>query len=154
MKIINMINGNQSTQTHFERNNCVQVNLNRYKEEYKAKLATGNWRLEHGVVKNFTSWRERQNITMQIQTMSLEANKRYYKENKFDKWFEKEIEMDNQGSSSMLQVRELETEDEREQPIELERLREIDRRRRDDDTGETEAAVSYTHLTLPTNREV
>ena len=46
--------------------------------------------------------------------MSLEANKRYYKENKFDKWFEKEIDIDNQGSSSMLQVRELETEEERE----------------------------------------
>ena len=32
MIIINMKNGSQSTQTDFERNNGVQVNLNRYKE--------------------------------------------------------------------------------------------------------------------------
>ena len=74
--IINMINGDQSTQTDFERTNGVQVNLNRYKEDYEAKLATGYWHLEHGGVKNFTSWMERQKRTMQIQTMSLEANKR------------------------------------------------------------------------------
>ena len=53
-----MINGDQSTQTDFERNNGVQVNLNRFKEEYEAKLASGNWHLEHGGVKNFTSWRK------------------------------------------------------------------------------------------------
>ena len=39
MIIIGIPNGNQSTQTDFERNNGVQVNLNRYKEEYEAKLA-------------------------------------------------------------------------------------------------------------------
>ena len=50
---------------------------------------------------------------MQIQTMSLEANKRYYKANKFDKWFEKEIDIDNQGLSLGLRVGELETEEER-----------------------------------------
>ena len=109
-----MINGDQSTQTDFERNNGVQVNLKRFREEYEAKLALGTWHLEGGGVKNFTSWRERQNRTMQIQTMSLEANQRYYKANKFDKWFEKEIEMDSQALSLRLGVRELETEEEKE----------------------------------------
>ena len=51
---------------------------------------------------------------MQIQTMALEANQRYYKANKFDKWFEKELDIDNQGSSSGLRVGEVETEEERE----------------------------------------
>ena len=81
MAIFNMINGDKSTQTDFERNNGVQVHLNRFREDYETKLATGYWHLENGSVKHFTSWRERQNRTMQIQTMSLEANKRYYKAN-------------------------------------------------------------------------
>ena len=69
----------QSTQTDFERNNGVQVNIDKFRENYELKIATGLWHLEHGYVGNFTSWREMQNRTMQIQTMSLEANKRYYK---------------------------------------------------------------------------
>ena len=52
---------------------------------------------------------------MQIQTMSLEANKTYYKANKYDKWFVKETEMDNRRLSSGLREGELETEEEREQ---------------------------------------
>ena len=51
---------------------------------------------------------------MQIQPMALEANKRHYKANQFDKWFEKETDIDNQGSSSGLRVGEVETEEERE----------------------------------------
>ena len=70
MKIDDMINGNKSTQTDFERNNGVQVNIDKFRENYELKIATGLWHLEHGYVGNFTSWRENHNRTMQIQTMS------------------------------------------------------------------------------------
>ena len=51
---------------------------------------------------------------MRIQTMSLEAHKRYYKANKFEKCFDKEIDTDSQGLSLGLRVGEVETEEERE----------------------------------------
>ena len=56
--IIDIPYGNQSTQTDFERNNGVQVNLNKFREDYETKLATGYWHLEDGTVRNFTNWRE------------------------------------------------------------------------------------------------
>ena len=113
MIIINVINGDQSTQTDFERENGVQVNLKNYKEEYERKFATGDWHLEGGEVTNFTRWMERQNRTMQIQTMDLEANKRYYKANKFDKWFDKENDTtDSQARAATQEVTEVETEQE------------------------------------------
>ena len=72
----------------------MNVNLKNYREHYENKLATGDWHLEGGGVRNFNSWRERQNMTMQTQTMDLEANKRYYKANKFDKWFKPDREVE------------------------------------------------------------
>ena len=68
------------------------VNLKNFGEQYEAKLASKKWHLERGSVRNIGNWRDSTIKSKQIQTMELEANKRYYKENKFDKWF-KQIEM-------------------------------------------------------------
>ena len=73
--------------------------------------------------------------------MSLETNATKYKANKYDKWFDKQMDTNTPRLSQKLQETELEIE-QREQAMELERLREIDRRRRGDDTGEAEAELS------------
>ena len=46
---------------------------------------------------------------MQIQTMSLEANQTKYKANKYDKWFDKEMDMNTLRLPQGLQEAELET---------------------------------------------
>ena len=93
MRLMNMHNADQSTQTKFYKNIVMNVNLKNYREPYEMALATGDWHLEGGDVKKISGWRERKNMTMQTQTMYLEANRRYYKSNKFDKWFKPDREL-------------------------------------------------------------
>ena len=87
MRLMNMQNADQSTQTDFYKNIGMNVNLKNYRGQYEKKLANVDWHLEGGAVKNFSGWRERKNMTMQTQTIVLEANRRYYQSNKFDKRF-------------------------------------------------------------------
>ena len=68
------------------------VNINELKAQYEATLASINWHLEGGSVINIGNWRDSTIKSKQIQTMELEANERYYKENKYDKWFKKDRE--------------------------------------------------------------
>ena len=74
------------------------VNLKNFREQYEAKLASKKWHLEGGSVRTIGNWRDSTIKSKQIQTMELEANKRFYKENKFDKWFKKDrnVEMENE----------------------------------------------------------
>ena len=53
MVIINIIKADKSTQTDLYRDNGMTVNLKNFREEYKAKLASGRWHLEGGSVANF-----------------------------------------------------------------------------------------------------
>ena len=74
----------------------MNVNLKNYRELYEKALTSGDWHLEGGDVKNSSAWGERKNMTMQTQTMVLEANRRYYQSNKFDKWFKPDREVETE----------------------------------------------------------
>ena len=94
MRLLNLHNENKSTQTELYINMGTNVNLKNYRELYEKALASGDWHLEAGDLKNSSAWGERKNMTMQTQTMYLEANRRYYKANKFDKWFKPDREVE------------------------------------------------------------
>ena len=71
--MIFIIHNNKSTQVDFPIDQGVNVNINRIREEYIAKLATKRWYLGGGSAQAF-------NNDKQTQTMDLKINKtRYYK---------------------------------------------------------------------------
>ena len=69
-----MIPNDKSTQADFPIDQGVNVNINRTREEYIAKLATKRWYLGGGSAQAF-------NNDKQTQTMELKINKtKYYKQ--------------------------------------------------------------------------
>ena len=76
--MFDMFKSDRATQTDFYRTKGVKVNLDKFREQYEARLATGRYHLEGGSVKQIDRWREKEMITKQIQPMVLEVNKIYY----------------------------------------------------------------------------
>ena len=74
------MNSDKETQTYFYKHVGMTVNLKNFREQYDAKLASKKWHLEGGSVRNIGNWRDSTIKSKQIQTMELEANKRYYQE--------------------------------------------------------------------------
>ena len=98
MRLMNLHNEDKTTQTELYIDMGTNVNLKNYKELYEKALLSGDWHLEGGDVKNRSAWGEREIITMQTQTMVLEANRRYYQSNKFDKWFKPDRSRNRNGN--------------------------------------------------------
>ena len=86
MAIINIINADKTTQTDFCRDKGMTVNIKDFREQYKAKLATGRWHLEGGSVANFRNWRNSTRKYAESQTMELKINRMYYARKKLMNW--------------------------------------------------------------------
>ena len=78
MMMIDMLKGDKATQTDFYRTKSTNVNLDKFREQYEARLATGRYRLTGGSVKQINNWKNKEMIHKQIQPMVLEINKIYY----------------------------------------------------------------------------
>ena len=73
--MFDIFKADRATQTDFYRTKGVNVNLDKSREQYKARLASGRYHLEGGSVKQIDRWREKEMITKQTQTMVLEIHK-------------------------------------------------------------------------------
>ena len=51
MALFDMLKSDRATQTYFYRSQGVNVNLDKFREQYEARLATGRYHLEGGSVK-------------------------------------------------------------------------------------------------------
>ena len=76
----------KSTQTDLYTDSGMTVNLKNFREEYKAKLASGRWHLEGGSVANFRNWRNSTVKYKETQTMDLKVNRMYYAKKKVMNW--------------------------------------------------------------------
>ena len=76
--ILHMTNSDKTTQTYVYTHNGLNVNLNYFKEQYEAKLATCRWHFEGGSVKQINRRRDSTIKSKQIQTMASEVTKIYY----------------------------------------------------------------------------
>ena len=75
MMMFDLFKSDRATQTDFYRTKGVNVNLDKFREQYEARLATRRYHLEGGSVKQIDRWREKEMITKQIQPMVLEIKK-------------------------------------------------------------------------------
>ena len=78
MAMFDMLKADRATQTDFYRTKGVNVNLDKFREQYEARLATGRYHLAGGSVKQIDNWKNKEMISKQIQPMVLEFNKIYY----------------------------------------------------------------------------
>ena len=106
MMMFNLFKTDRATQTDFYRTKGVNVNLDKFREQYEARLATGRCHLEGGSVKQIKNWKNKEVMKQQIQPMVLEINKIYYGRKKLMNWLNAETvvqpEMDPSASDAML----------------------------------------------------
>ena len=77
MMMFDLFKTGKATQTDFSRTKGVNVNLDKFREQYEARLSTGRYSLTGGSVKQIKNWKNKEMINKQIQPMVLEINKIY-----------------------------------------------------------------------------
>ena len=76
------------------------MNLDKFREQYEARLATGRYSLTGGSVKQIKNWKNKEVMDKQIQPMVLEVNKIYYARKKLMNWLNDETVVQPESESA------------------------------------------------------